>query len=123
MVLAAADACLSVMSFDPDLEVMMRTSFTTKVLDYCSAGRPILMWGPSFCSPIRLLNRRRAGLTITTPCPADVLACLERLDTEPDLSDELSKAALALADGELSHASIHATFVGEIRRLVEPAAS
>lgn len=121
MVLAAADACLSVMSFDPDLEVMMRTSFTTKVLDYCSAGRPILMWGPSFCSPIRLLNRRRAGLTITTPCPEDVLACLERLDTEPDLSDELSKAALALADGELSHASIHARFVGEISKLLTQA--
>ncbi|MEM1370039.1 MAG: glycosyltransferase, partial [Cyanobacteria bacterium P01_H01_bin.15] len=35
--LRQADACLSVMSFDPKLETMMRTSFTTKVLDYCSA--------------------------------------------------------------------------------------
>jgi hypothetical protein len=122
-VLASADACLSVMSFDPALDLMMRTSFTTKVLDYCSAGRPILMWGPPFCSPIRLLERQRAALTITTPDAAGVLACLEQLDEEPRLSEELARAALALAHGELSHASIHGTFVSEIRRLLEPAAS
>ncbi|MFN4867482.1 MAG: glycosyltransferase [Cyanobium sp.] len=122
-VLAAADACLSVMSFDPDLEVMMRTSFTTKVLDYCSAGRPILMWGPPFCSPIRLLQRRQAALTVTTPDPARVIACLERLERDHRLSADLGRAALALADGELSHASIHGIFVREIQRLLVPAAS
>lgn len=122
-VLASADACLSVMSFDPDLEVMMRTSFTTKVLDYCSAGRPILMWGPSFCSPIRLLQRRQAALTVTTPDPARVIACLERLDRDHWLSADLGRAALALADGELSHASIHGVFAREIQRLLAPAAT
>jgi len=122
-VLAAADACLSVMSFDPALEVMMRTSFTTKVLDYCSTGRPILMWGPPFCSPIRLLQRSQAALTITTPDPARVVACLEQLEHDQALADDLGQAALALAAGELSHASIHGIFVREIERLLAPAAS
>jgi glycosyltransferase involved in cell wall biosynthesis len=117
-VLAASDACLSVMSFDPDLEVMMRTSFTTKVLDYCSAGRPILMWGPSFCSPIRLLQRSRAALTITSPDPTGVLDCLDQLDREPHLVAALGQATRALAEGELSHNSIHGSFVREIYRLL-----
>jgi hypothetical protein len=118
-VLASADACLSVMSFDPELEVMMRTSFTTKVLDYCNAGRPILMWGPSFCSPIRLIDQYQAGLTITSAHPAAVLASLNRLDQEPGLAAALAHSAQSLARDYLSHNSIHGVFVREINRLIE----
>lgn len=117
-VLAAADACLSVMSFDPDLEVMMRTSFTTKVLDYCNAGSPVIMWGPPFCSPIQLIQKHNAGLTITTPDVEAVLQSLHRLDCEPGLSQRLAASAQHLAATELAHSNIHALFVREINRVI-----
>jgi|LakMenE18May11ns_1017448.scaffolds.fasta_scaffold9950221_1 glycosyltransferase involved in cell wall biosynthesis len=117
-VLAKADACLSVMSFDPALEVMMRTSFTTKVLDYCSAARPIIMWGPAFCSPIRLIEKHQSGFTVITPEPEAVLACLARLDREPELAEQLSYQASWLAAHDLSHDSIHGVFTGQINQLL-----
>lgn len=117
-VLASADACLSVMSFEPDLEVMMRTSFTTKVLDYCSAGSPVIMWGPSFCSPIRLIQKHQAGLTITSPDASAVLDSLQRLDREPGLHNQLADSAKRLANTELAHFNIHALFMREISRVI-----
>jgi glycosyltransferase involved in cell wall biosynthesis len=117
-VLAGADACLSVMSFDPALEVMMRTSFTTKVLDYCSAARPLIMWGPSFCSPIRLIEKHQSGFTVTTPDPAAVVHCLERLERDPELSDQFASRAGWLAAHDLSHDSIHGIFTSQINQLV-----
>jgi len=117
-VLAKADACLSVMSFDPHLDVMMRTSFTTKVLDYCSAARPIIMWGPAFCSPIRLIAKHQAGFTVTTPEPAAVVACLEQLDSQPGLEKQLATQASWLANHDLSHNSIHGVFTSQINQLV-----
>lgn len=117
-VLAAADACLSVMSFDPELEVMMRTSFTTKLLDYCSAARPLIMWGPPFCSPVRLIEQHQSGFTVTTPDPAAVVHCLDRLDREPQLEQRFSAKASWLAAHDLSHDSIHAVFTTQIDRLV-----
>jgi glycosyltransferase involved in cell wall biosynthesis len=118
-VLSTADACLSVMSFDSELELMMRTSFTTKVLDYCTAGRPIIMWGPAFCSPSRLIKKHQSGLTVTTPDPSGVLACLERLDHEPELDQELASQASWLAANILSHDNIHAVFINQINQLLE----
>jgi hypothetical protein len=117
-VLAAADACLSVMSFELDLEVMMRTSFTTKVLDYCNAGSPVIMWGPSYCSPIQLIQRHQAGLTITSPDVQAVLHSLHRLDCEPGLRQCLAESAQHLAATELAHANIHDIFVREINRVL-----
>lgn len=116
--LRAADACLSVMSFDPALDVMMRTSFTTKVLDYCSAGRPVIMWGPDFCSPVRLTKRHEAALTVESPDPSGVIACLDQLATDPGLGVILGEKASVLASTVLSHDAIHGTLVREIGRLL-----
>jgi hypothetical protein len=51
-VLASADALLSVMSFEKEDELFMRTSFTTKFLDYVAFGKPVILWGPEYCTPV-----------------------------------------------------------------------
>ena len=43
-VMASADALLVVMSFESEHELFMRTSFTTKFLDYVKFGRPVVLW-------------------------------------------------------------------------------
>ena len=113
-----ADACLSVMSFDPALDVMMRTSFTTKVLDYCSAGRPVIMWGPDFCSPVRLTKQHGAALTVEKPDPDGIMESLRRLETEQGLPEALALGARDLAAKDLSHDRIHAGLVMQISRLL-----
>jgi hypothetical protein len=109
--LVSADACLSVMSFDKRLEVMMRTSFTTKLLDYCKVARPIIMWGPDYCSPVKLTREMGAALTVTEVDPTGVVNALSQLDSDPVFSNLLVSRSLDLANNELSHGKIHTIFV------------
>src|SRR5262249_60634845 len=53
-VLATADALLVVMSFERKYELFTRTSFTTKFLDYVAFGKPVILWGPEYCTPVRV---------------------------------------------------------------------
>ena len=53
-VMASADALLVVMSFEKEHELFMRTSFTTKFLDYVAFGKPVILWGPEYCTPVRV---------------------------------------------------------------------
>jgi hypothetical protein len=115
--LHAADACLAVMSFEPELEVMMRTSFTTKLLDYCRVGKPVILWGPPYCSPIRLAKRRNAALTVEKSETAEVLELLHRLQNEKNLTENLAVAARELADRDLGHSNIHQIFKTEIQKV------
>jgi hypothetical protein len=112
-----ADACLAVMSFEPELEVMMRTSFTTKMLDYCRVGKPLILWGPEYCSPIRLAIRKKAALVVMVPHPDQVLEQLERIQKQSSFAKELSILASLLAQEELGHPKIHGILRREINHL------
>jgi glycosyltransferase involved in cell wall biosynthesis len=116
--LRQADAFLAVMSFDPELEIMMRTSFTTKMLDYCAAAKPIIVWGPEFCSPVRMVKQHRAALTVEVPDAAAVLSQLNRLEGEPGLARQLSESALELSHTVFDHDHIHAVLVESISNLL-----
>lgn len=113
-----ADACLAVMSFEKNLELMMRTSFTTKVLDYCQVGRPLILWGPEYCPPVRLAKEKCAALVVENPDATKVIEALHRLQNEPGLPCKLSDSAYSLGADDLSHVNIHNVFVQEIFRLL-----
>ncbi len=68
-VLASADALLSVMSFEKEHELFMRTSFTTKFLDYVAFGKPVILWGPEYCTPVRVARERGGAAVVTTDDP------------------------------------------------------
>src|SRR5439155_10523810 len=64
-VLAGADALLVVMSFDREHELFMRTSFTTKFLDYVSFGKPVVLWRPDYCPPFRTAHKHAGAVTLS----------------------------------------------------------
>jgi glycosyltransferase involved in cell wall biosynthesis len=114
-----SDACLAVMSFEPELEVMIRTSFTTKMLDYCRVGKPLILWGPEYCSPIRLALKHNAALVNLTNDATIITNKLVQLLMRPALADELSKAAMGLSQGELDHKSIHNILKNQVHKLMK----
>ncbi|MFW5883440.1 MAG: glycosyltransferase [Verrucomicrobiota bacterium] len=115
--LAEADAFLAIMSFDPALEVMMRTSFTTKVLDYCRRARPVIVWGPDFCQPVKVIDRAGAGITVTSPDPKDVLAAARQLKGDTEAQRRMSEAAWELSQTLFKHDNIHEVFRRELTRI------
>jgi glycosyltransferase involved in cell wall biosynthesis len=107
--LRAADVCLAVMSFGRELELMMRTSFTTKFLEYVQFAKPVLVWGPAYCQPVRVARETGAGLPVEQDEVEPVVKALESLRS-PERWLELANGAWAAANGIFSHERIHDIF-------------
>src|SRR5918996_1727565 len=65
-VLMGADALLVVMSFEKKHKLFMRTSFTTKFLDYVAFGKPVILWGPEHCTPVRVARKHGGAAVVST---------------------------------------------------------
>jgi|GEM_PF-557691 len=116
-VLAGADALLVVMSFEPEHRLFMETSFTTKFLDYSAYGRPMILWGPEYCTPARVAMREGGALVVDSPDVAGVLAVSRRIASDSSLTATLSNQARTLHKGLFSPERLQDIFVGEIAKL------
>lgn len=116
-VLAGADALLVVMSFERAHELFMRTSFTTKFLDYSAFGKPVILWGPDYCTPSRLAKREDAALIVETESPAGVIAAAKKLMDEPAEVEQFSAASRRLNQTVFNPDRLQGTFVNEIETL------
>jgi glycosyltransferase involved in cell wall biosynthesis len=117
-VLASADALLSVMSFEKEHELFMRTSFTTKFLDYVSFGKPVILWGPEYCTPVRVA-REHGGAAVVSAADATAVVCLCReIARDTELNEKLSKQALQLRQTLFNPDRLQGVFVQKITELV-----
>jgi hypothetical protein len=117
-VLAGADALLVVMSFEREHELFMRTSFTTKFLDYVSFGKPVILWGPEFCTPVRVA-REHGGAAVVSAADATAVVCLcHKIARDTEFNEELSKQALQLHQTLFNPDRLQEIFLSEIERLV-----
>jgi glycosyltransferase involved in cell wall biosynthesis len=116
-VLAGADALLVVMSFEPDHRLFMETSFTTKFLDYSAYGKPMILWGPDYCTPARVAEREGGALVVDSPEVAGVLATCRKILLDPELQKKLSSQAAQLHGGVFSPERIQGIFVKEVTKL------
>jgi glycosyltransferase involved in cell wall biosynthesis len=117
--LASADALLSVMSFEKEHELFMRTSFTTKFLDYVSFGKPVILWGPEYCTPVRVA-REHGGAVVVSAADATAVVCLcHKIARDTELNEKLSKQALKLHQTLFNPDRLQDVFVQKITELVD----
>jgi len=117
-VLASADALLSVMSFEKEHELFMRTSFTTKFLDYVSFGKPVILWGPEYCTPVRVA-REHGGAAVVSAADATAVVCLcHQIARDTELKEKLLKQALQLHQTLFNPDRLQDIFVQKITGLV-----
>jgi hypothetical protein len=112
--LRAADVCLTVMSFGRELELMMRTSFTTKFLEYVQFAKPVVVWGPEYCQPVRVARETGAGMSVETDEVAAVVGALQAL-RNPEPWQKQARGAWSAAQGIFDHGEIHKTLVNAIK--------
>lgn len=117
-VLAGADALLAVMSFEREYELFMRTSFTTKFLDYVAFGKPVILWGPEYCGPVRVARKHGGAAAVSTDDVGAVISLCRQIGGDTALSNELSKQALQLHETLFNPDRLQSIFVGEIEKLV-----
>ncbi len=116
--LAKADFLLVVMSFDPNVRFFVETAFTTKFCDYCAFGKPIIIWGPEYCTVVKFARKHGSALTVTDPSPRAVCDAVEKLATDRNEQERLSEAARWLYQGELNPIMIREKFKYELERIV-----
>ena len=110
-----ADVCLVVMSFGQELELMMRTSFTTKFLEYVQFAKPVIVWGPAYCQPASVAKETGAGLPVEKDDVGAVVKALESLRSA-NRSLGLAQGAWSAANGIFSHERIHTVFKNSIEK-------
>src|SRR5262245_17019134 len=116
--LSRADVFLTLMSFERRLEIMSRVSFTTKFLEYTQYGRPVVIWGPSYCQPVIVAKRTAAGLPVESPDPAAVVSAFEELMIESKYK-RFAARAIQAAETFFSPDRIHEVFQTSILRTIE----
>ena len=116
-VLAGADALLVVMSFEPEHRRFMETSFTTKFLDYTAYGKPIILWGPEYCTPVRVAQRDGGALVVGKPDAGEVLAACRKIATDPKTRERLAVEASRLHQGLFNPERLQNIFVRELEKL------
>jgi len=118
-VLASADALLSVMSFEKEHELFMRTSFTTKFLDYVSFGKPVILWGPEYCTPVRVTREHGGAAVVSTPDATAVVCLCREMARDAELNEKLSQEALHLHQTLFNPDRLQDVFVQRITELVD----
>jgi glycosyltransferase involved in cell wall biosynthesis len=116
-VLAGADALLVVMSFEPQHRLFMETSFTTKFLDYTAFAKPIILWGPEYCTPVRVVRRDGGALLAGTPDADEVVTACRKIAGDHALREKLSAEAKRLNENLFNPDRLQNIFVGEIEKL------
>src|SRR6266516_2598508 len=118
-VLASADALLSVMSFEKEHELFMRTSFTTKFLDYVAFGKPVILWGPEYCTPVRVARKHGGAAVVSSSDTGAVVSLCRQIAADPALSKKLSNEALQLHQTLFNPDRLQNIFVQKITELVD----
>ena len=117
-VMASADALLVVMSFEKEHELFMRTSFTTKFLDYVAFGKPVILWGPVYCTPVRVA-RKHGGAVVVNQDDADaIISACRQIANDPEWREQLSQQARRLHQTLFNPDRLQEIFVSEIEKLV-----
>ena len=103
----SADAFLLVMGFDPKDELIERTSFKTKLVDYFAYEKPILIWGPEYCSAVRAAREYNAAYCVTDPSTASILNAMKKLSGSVELRDSLVQGVRLAKANKYNAEKIH----------------
>ncbi len=117
-VLAGADALLVVMSFEEEHKLYMQTSFTTKMLDYSAFSKPIILWGPDYCAPLRVVKRTGGALVVNSPDAGQVLDACRIIGRDAKMRKDLSLKSHELSQTIFNPDRLQGIFVGQIEKLV-----
>lgn len=115
--LAGADAFLVVMSFDPALRRRMETSFPSKLPEYAQFGKPIIIWGPEYCSAIRWGKKGDRAVCITSASPQTLVTALTNLSQNLSQRDYYASQSQIAARQEFNPVNLQQYFLEAISKL------
>jgi glycosyltransferase involved in cell wall biosynthesis len=116
--LQSSDAFLVPMVFDPAMRRRMETSFPSKLPEFTQFGKPIIIWGPEYCSAVQWARQGQRALCVTDPDPTALRRALERLAASPAEQERFALSARVAAQGDFNPERIQAQFLSALRKAV-----
>ncbi len=113
-----ADLLLLPMGFGDECAQTERTSFKTKFLDYLTFQKPIIIWGPEYCSAVRAAREFDAGECCTSPDAAGCIATLLDVAHSSERQKQLVANARRMYQSRFEPSRIHAVLLKECENLV-----
>jgi glycosyltransferase involved in cell wall biosynthesis len=115
-----ADLLLLPMGFGDECAQTERTSFKTKFLDYLTFQKPIVIWGPEYCSAVRVAREFDAAECYTSPDAAGCIAALQNVARNPERQKQLVANAGRMYHSRFEPSRIHAVLLRECEKLIRP---
>lgn len=112
--LSEADVLLAAMRFEPEMCRFMETSFPSKIIHYIQFSKPIVIWGPEYCSAVRWGRSTGGALCVTEPDPKVLLEALESLRSN-SVREQLVERAATSAREEFHPVNIQERFAEMIK--------
>ncbi|MBE9100647.1 glycosyltransferase [Vacuolonema iberomarrocanum] len=106
-----ASVLLVVMSFEASDRRRMETSFPSKLIEFCSIGKPLVIWGPSYCTAIQWARKHMSAITITNPNPQVLLNALETISKAPEEYTFYAQQARKMAQSMFDPSTIQQQFM------------
>lgn len=114
----SVDALILPMGFEERAALVERTSFKTKFLDYLSYQKPILVWGPEYCSATRVAQEFDSA-EICPQADADkFLQTILSVAQNPERQSALVNNARRMYEDRFHPDRIHAGLVKVIKETI-----
>lgn len=113
-----ADAFLTVMSFEDQESSFVRTSFTTKWLDYAPYGKPIFVWGPGYSSAVKFAIKYNSGIVALEENPESLESAILAAFSDSKVWRNYGQNAKTVSEKVLNPSIIHSVLVREIHKIV-----
>jgi glycosyltransferase involved in cell wall biosynthesis len=113
-----ADLLILPMGFNPEAAHIERTSFKTKFLDYLSFRKPILVWGPEYCSAVRVAREFDSAEIVSDSCPSACLGAINKLYNYKARRIQLVDNAMTMYRDRFHPDKIHQVLVDQINELI-----
>jgi len=106
------------MGFGDECAQIERTSFKTKFLDYLTFQKPIVIWGPEYCSAVRVAREFDGAECYTSPDAAGCVATLQNVARSSERQKQLVANARRMYHSRFDPSRIHAVLLRECEKLV-----
>ena len=108
--LQSADAFLIPMVFDKKYRRRMETSFPSKLIEFAQFGKPLIIWGPEYCSAVQWGRKANRALCISDENPNRLRDNVEWMTKSQKTIEDLVRGIQSAAQEELCQSYLQSRF-------------
>ncbi|MEA5526337.1 glycosyltransferase family protein [Nodularia spumigena] len=89
----------------------VETSFPSKLPEYAQFGKPIVIWGPEYCSAIHWGRKGDRALCVTDENPNALISALKKIQHSPQIRRYYAQKTMIAAQTEFNPHLIQIKFL------------